>query len=76
MPNGRKESEVPKRCLLFQQSVAFLFRVVVSRSDLAAEVLRLHSPNALPYCAALAEVDHRVGCGSTDWKEWVWGLKL
>ncbi len=40
----------------------------------AAEVLRLHSPNAVPYCAA--GVDRRVGCGSTDLGELVRGLKL
>ena len=40
----------------------------------AAEVLRLHSPNALPYCAA--GMDPRVGCGSTDLEESVRGLKL
>ena len=46
----------------------FLFQVVVSGSDLRrgllSEVLWLHSPNNLPYCAA--EAGHLVGCGSTD----------
>ena len=44
-------------------------RVVVSRSDLLQAVLRLHSPNAVPYCAA--GVGRRVGCGSTDLGELV-----
>ena len=48
------------------------FRVWTGRTS--DEVLRLHSPNALPYCAA--GVDPRVGCGSTDLGESDRGLKL
>ncbi len=46
-----KSGESPRLCFQFARktTIMILFRVFVSRSDL---VLRLHSPNALPYCAA------------------------
>ena len=72
---GTCDRELPARGFL-TDSCRYYFSIPGScpGRTWAAELLRLHSPSALPYCAA--GMDPRVGSGPTDLEELVRGLKL